>query len=116
MIVGSVHSRSIHGLSYVFSPRTGLMSAPLFDVEQRTRKRIYNIWVVESSTSYMRYSQEVGFGSVEEVNAPDPFDVSISTRRWKWLMHEYDQAIKQVLMNHDDEASASAILASTNRQ
>ena len=77
MIVGSVHSWSIHGLSYVFSPRTGLMSAPLFDVEQRTRKRIYNIWVVESSPAYIHYIEEDGFGSVDDLYVPDPFDVSI---------------------------------------
>lgn len=57
--------------------------------------------MVESFTCFIHYSQEVGFGSVEEVNAPDPFDVSISTHQWKWLMHEYDEAIKEVLMNHD---------------
>ena len=100
MTFGCVHSPWF-GLTYLYSPTLCQMMAPSCDVERRIQKRIYNIWVVESSAAYMRYLEGYSFGSVKDFYAPDPFDVSISCRRWKWLMREYDQTIKQVSMKHD---------------
>ena len=72
--------------------------APSFDVEQRMRKRIFNLLVVQSTPAFRLYMQECEFGAAPELVPPDPWDLNISVRRWKWLMREYDQAVKQIVV------------------
>ena len=71
---------------------------PSFDVEQRMRKRIFNLLVVQSTPAFRLYMQECEFGAAPELVPPDPWDLNISVRRWKWLMREYDQAVKQIVV------------------
>ena len=73
--------------------------APPFDVERRRRKRIFNLLVVQSTPAFRLYMQECNFGSAPYLDPPDAWDLNISVRRWKWLMRQYDQAIKRFAAN-----------------
>ena len=69
--------------------------APSFDVERRRRKRIFNLLVVQSTPAFRLYMQECDSGAAPDLDPPDPWDLNIPVRRWKWLMRQYDQAVKQ---------------------
>ena len=67
-----------------------------FDADRRRQKRIFNIFVVQSTPSFRVYIQEYDFGAAPELTPPDPYDLAnISVRRWKWLMMQYDHALKR---------------------
>ena len=68
--------------------------ASSFDVDRRMRKRIVNILAVQSTPAFMLYKQDCDFGAAPYLDPPDPWDLSIPVRRWKWLMRQYDQAVK----------------------
>ena len=65
-----------------------------FDVERRRRKRIFNILIVQSTPAFMLYKQDCDFGAAPDLEPPDPWDLNISVRHWKWRMRQYDQAVK----------------------
>jgi hypothetical protein len=67
----------------------------LFDAEQRRRKRMFNLLVVQSTPAFRLYMLEYEFGAAPEFDPPDPWDLNISVRRWSWLMRQYDQAVKR---------------------
>jgi hypothetical protein len=73
--------------------------AQSFDVERRRRKRIFNLLVVQSTPAFRLYMQECDSGAAPDLDPPDPWDSSISVRRWNWLMRQYDQAIKRFAAN-----------------
>ena len=73
--------------------------AQSFDVEQRRRKRIFSLLVVQSTPAFKLYMQEWDFGAASDLNPPDAWDLNISVHRWKRLMREYDQAIKRFAAN-----------------
>ena len=73
--------------------------APSFDADGRRRKRIFSLLVVQSTPAFRFYIQDYDFGVAPELIPPDPYDLAnISVRRWKWLMREYDQAVKQIVV------------------
>ena len=73
----------------------------LFDAEQRRRKRMFNLLVVQSTPAFRLYMQECDFGLAPDLDPPDPWDVNISVRRWNWPMRQYDQAVKQFVAQQD---------------
>ena len=75
--------------------------AQLVDLERRRQKRIFSLLVVQSTPAFRRYTQECDFGVAPDLDAPDPWDLNISVRRWNWLMRQYDQAVKQIVAQQD---------------
>ena len=67
-----------------------------FDTDRRMRKRMFSLLVVQSTPAFTRYTQEVDFGAAPELMPPDPYDLDISVRRWKWLLSRYDKGLKQI--------------------
>ena len=69
--------------------------APAFDAERRRRKRIFSLFVVQSTPSFRVYIQAYDCGAAPELIPPDPYDLAnTSVRRWKWLLRHYDKALK----------------------
>ena len=69
---------------------------PTFDIDKRLRKRIFSLLVVQSTPAFIRYTQQVNYGAAPELVPPDPYDVDISVRRWKWLLSQYDKGIERI--------------------
>jgi len=60
---------------------------------------MFNLLVVQSTPAFKLYMQQWDFGAAPDLNPPDAWDLNISVRHWKWLMRQYDQAIKRFAAN-----------------
>ena len=64
------------------------------DFENRLRKRVRSVIEVQSQAIFcFRVHRILGEG-VPQLATPNAFDLSITCRRWRWLMRGYDLALK----------------------
>ena len=76
--------------------------APSFDADGRRRKRIFSLLVLQSTPEFRFYIQEYDFGAAPELIPPDPYDLAnISVRRWKWLLLQYHNALKELFADQN---------------
>ena len=74
-----------------------------FDADRRRRKRIFDIFVVQSTPEFRLYMQAYDFGTAPELTPPDPYDlVNISVCRWKWLLLHYYVTLKRFASEQND--------------
>ena len=72
---------------------------PHSNFEYRMQKRMFNLLVVQSSPEWSSYIQEYDLRLSDELKPPDPYDMTISVRQWKWRMRQYVQALKAHVEN-----------------
>ena len=65
------------------------------DYEARLVKRVLNIHVVQSSTAYAFYVKWHDPATGTPIAAPDPYDVAMPCREWRWRLGTYDKKLKR---------------------
>ncbi len=75
--------------------RPALPVSPPPDYDSRRRKRAENIRVIQAKGAYVFYIEWYDPAADTSIEAPDHLDVTISCRKWKWLIEEYDKNLKR---------------------
>ena len=65
------------------------------DYEARLAKRVLNIHVVQSSGAYAFYVNWHDPATGTPIVAPDPYDVAMPCREWRWRLGTYDKKLKR---------------------
>ena len=66
--------------------------SPPSDYDSRRRKRAENIRVIQVKDAYAFYIEWYDPAADTSIEAPDHLDVTISCRKWKWLIEEYEKS------------------------
>ena len=89
------HVRTQPQISSSFLPSTASSRSRMADYENRLRKRVRSVLLVQSQAPFCLYAALWLLGAgVPQLAPPNAFDLSITCRRWRWLMRGYDLALK----------------------
>ena len=78
-----------------FALPTMVAAAAPADLPKRLGKRLRSILVVQSRTPFCFYAAFSLLGAdIPTLVPPNAFDLSMSCRRWRWLMRSYDVSLK----------------------
>ena len=70
-------------------------AAAAADPEKRLHKRLRSIQVVQSHEPFRFYLAHCLRGEAAPIlEPPDPYELGVSCRRWRWLMRVYDGSLK----------------------
>lgn len=88
-------------------PAMAMPAARATTDDERSRKRLRAIKIVQSQAAFRLYAAQRGATNSIVLQPPDALDAGITCRRWKWLMRTYDKGLKAYHASHAPSADGA---------